>query len=523
MNPVAADVSPLTLPVRKIRADSRRLLRFRGSRRGASWGILTLGLALLFGLTPALAAANGAARGWERAVVSLEITRNQADFLQPWSTHPQSAAKAGIVVGPREILTTAFALDNRTLVRVQHGGRGSWADAEVVWVDYPANLALLTSTNAAFWTGLKPVALARTISRDRAIQVLRWRAGNLEVRKAEFNRFSVSNPSITDAAHVVLEINSEIDGAGWAEPVVSGKQVIGVVFAQTGNLCQVLPAPFLRSLLEARREGTFKGLGYFDFTWQPSENSETLRALKLPPERDGVVVIDVPKRPATTPVLQPRDILLEVDGFDVDVRGDYLDPIYGHLMLENLSTRNKWAGQPVALKIWREGRELDVVYTLPKVEVARRLVPESAHGTPPEYLILGGLILQPLTRNYLESWGQDWERRAPFRLAYFRNEEPSPERPSVVVLSQVLPDVFNLGYQDLRSLVLERINGRKVSGLNDVAPALAQAADGFHTFEFLKGESLQRLVLDARQLDAATQRVLQRYGIDEAALIRSGL
>jgi len=485
---------------------------------------LTFGLALFFGLTPVLtcAAANGAARGWERAVVSLEVTRNQADFLQPWSTHPQSAIKAGLVVGPREILTTAFALDNRTLVRVQHGGRGSWADAEVAWVDYPANLALLTSTNAAFWAGLKPVALARSISRDRAIQVVRWRAGNLEVRKAEFNRFNVSNASFADAAHVVLEINSEIDGAGWAEPVVSGKQVIGIVFAQTGNLCQVLPAPFVRSLLDAHREGKFKGLGYFDFTWQPSENPETLRALKLPPERDGVVVIEVPKRADTTPVLQPRDIILAVDGFDVDMQGDYVDPVYGHLMLENLSTRHKWAGDAVALRIWREGRELAVAYTLPKVEVARRLVPASAHDAPPEYLILGGLVFQPLTRNYLESWGQDWERRAPFRLAYFRNEEPSPERPSVVVLSQVLPDVFNLGYQDLRGLVLERINGRKVNSLNEVAPALGRAADGFHTFEFLKGESLQRLVLDARQLDAATQRVLQRYGIEEAAVIRTG-
>ena len=483
---------------------------------------LSVGFALIFGLTPALtgAAANGAARSWERTVVSIEITRNQADFLQPWSTRPQSATKAGIVVGPGEILTTAFALDNRTLVRMQHGGRGSWADAQVVWVDHPANLALLTSANAAFWAGLKPVPLARTISRDRAIQVIRWRAGNLEVRKAEFNRFNVSNASFADAAHVVLEINSEIDGAGWAEPVVSGKQVLGIVFAQTGNLCQVLPAPFIRSLLDGRRQRKFNGLGYFDFTWQPSENPETLRALKLPPERDGVVVIDVPKRADTRPVLQPRDIILEVDGFDVDMQGDYVDPVYGHLMLENLSTRNRWAGDAVTLKIWREGRELNVAYTLPKVEVARRLVPESAYDAPPEYLILGGLVFQPLTRNYLQSWGQDWERRAPFRLAYFRNEEPSPDRPSVVVLSQVLPDVFNVGYQDLRSLVLERINGRKINSLKDVVPALAQAADGFHKVEFLKGESLQRLVLDAGQLDAATQRVLQRYGIEEPSLIR---
>ena len=34
MNIEAADVSPLQLKFRKVRADSRRLLRFRGSRRG---------------------------------------------------------------------------------------------------------------------------------------------------------------------------------------------------------------------------------------------------------------------------------------------------------------------------------------------------------------------------------------------------------------------------------------------------------------------------------------------------------
>src|SRR5207253_10986542 len=48
---------------------------------------------------------------------------------------------------------------------------------------------------------------------------------------------------------------------------------------------------------------------------------------------------------------------------------------------------------------------------------------------------------------------QDWERRAPFRLAYFRSQDPTPERPAVVILSQVLPDFYNLGYQESRQLV----------------------------------------------------------------------
>jgi len=317
----------------------------------------------------------------------------------------------------------------------------------------------------------------------------------------------------------LLEVNSEIDGTGWSELVVSGRKVAGLVFAQTGNLCQVLPAPFLRSILDAEKKGTFKGLGYFDFTWQQTENPETLRYLRLPRDRDGVVIIEVPKKPGMTPVLQPRDLILQVDGFDVDAEGDYVDPLYGHLMLENLSVRNKWAGDKVSLKIWREGRALDAVYTLPKVEDASRLVPESPYDKDPEYLVLGGLVFQPLTKDFLRSWGQDWERRAPFRLAYFRNEEPSPERKAVVVLSQVLPDAYNLGYQEVRHIVLESVNAQKIGSLRDVQSALARSEDGFHRLEFLKGETLQRIVLDARQLEAATQRVLQRYGIEKAAVV----
>ncbi|PYL01119.1 MAG: hypothetical protein DME19_02690, partial [Verrucomicrobia bacterium] len=262
-------------------------------------------------------------------------------------------------------------------------------------------------------------------------------------------------------------------------------------------------------------------LGYFDFTWQPAENPETLDYLKLEGEKRGVVVIDAPKKSGVEPVVRPRDVLLQVDGFDIDTQGDYLDPGYGHLLLENISTRNKWAGDPVRLKIWRDGRAQDVVYRLPKAEDAARLVPEAPFDQEPEYLIAGGLVFQPLTKNYLRSWGQDWERRAPFRLAYFRNQDPAPERPAIVILSQVLPDIFNLGYQESRQLVLEKVNGQKVNYLSDLQQALQKPANGFHTLEFMKGDTLQRIVLDAATLEAATKRVLDRYGIGEEHVIIS--
>ena len=136
-------------------------------------------------------------------------------------------------------------------------------------------------------------------------------------------------------------------------------------------------------------------------------------------------------------------------------------------------------------------------------------------------MIVGGLVFQPLTKNYLRSWGQDWERRAPFRLAYFRSQDPTPERPAVVILSQVLPDFYNLGYQESRQLVVEKVNAQKVNYLSDLQQALKKPVNGFHILEFTKGETLQKIVLEAATLDAATKRVLDRYGIDKESVIVS--
>ena len=458
-----------------------------------------------------MGATSSANREWEHSIVSLEVTRKQYDFFLPWSKQVQNVVKAGIVLGSREILTTADGLENHTLIRLQKGGRGQWWNAQAKWIDYPANLAIISVTDEKFWSGLKPARLAESLARQGDLKIFRWRTGNLEARKAEFNRFTVGSGEKSDAARVQLELSSEIDHVGSSEPVVMGGKIIGLIFSQVENSCKVLPSPFIRSVLEARRRGNYHGLGYFDFTWQPAENPATLDFLKLTGNRRGVVTIDAPDKSG----LKPRDILLQIDGFDIDIQGDYLDPQYGHLLLENLSTRNKWAGDSVRLKIWRNGREREVSYRIPKAEDAAKLLPESEFDSEPEYLIAGGLVFQPLSKSYLRRWGQDWKRQAPFRLTYFQNENPTAKQPAVVVLSQVLPDVYNQGYQEARTLVLERVNGQPISRLPDLEKALKNSTNDFHIFEFQKGETWQRVVLDAKELETATGRVLQRYGIEK--------
>jgi hypothetical protein len=51
--------------------------------------------------------------------------------------------------------------------------------------------------------------------------------------------------------------------------------------------------------------------------------------------------------------------------------------------------------------------------------------------------------------------------------------------------------------------------------------ALKKPVNGFHTLDFMKGDTLQRIVLDAATTEAATKRVLERYGIDRENVIAS--
>jgi hypothetical protein len=456
---------------------------------------------------------------WEHSIVTLEVARKQYDYYQPWSKRTSRLQKAGLVVGEREILTTADELFDRTLVRLQKNGRGPWWIGEVSWIDYHANLALVTTAEADFWRGLKPATLGGAMPADGTLQILRWRAGNLENRRAEFTQFAVREGQLSSVNHVMLEVDCEIEGAGWGEPLVANSHVAGILTAHDGHTCTATPASFIKAILEARKKDQYHGLGFFHFYWQQAENPASLARLKLPGDPRGVIVIQVPARPdGCKQVLKPQDIILRIDGFDLDIQGDYTDPEFGHLMLENLATRGKWAGDDVKMQIWREGKSLEVTYRLPKFEYTNSLVPAATYDQEPEYLIVGGLVFQPVTDSYLQSWGSEWKRRSPFRLFYYRNEPSTKERPALVLLSQVLPDSYNIGYQEQKWLVVDKVNGQPVRRLADLRQALEKSAEGFHVIDFVQSDSLRRMVLGAGEAEhQATARVLKRYGINQAS------
>jgi hypothetical protein len=454
----------------------------------------------------------------ENSIVTIEVNRKVYDYLQPWTRRVEQVQKAGVVISAKEILTTAEFFGDQTLVRLQKGGSGKWWKGETKWVDYHANLAIVEVADGTFWNGLKPLKIGDAAPAKGEVQIARWRNGNLDLRRAEVSRLSLKKSRISFMEYLQMEIDTEAPGLGWSDAVLNKGKLVGLACSKEEHGCSAIPSSFIQHCLKGSKSDNYRGLGYFGFVWQRGENPATLDYLKLKGDAKGAIIIDVPlKEPGTE--LQPRDVILEVDGFKIDTQGNYKDPAYGNVSLENLATRQHWAGDELKFKVWRDGKPLDVKYRLPKIAYDIELVPQELFDREPEYVLLGGLLFQALSEPYLRSWGADWNRKAPFRLSYYAREKPQGKHTSLIVLSLVLPDPINLGYQDSRYLAVDQVNKQKIRSLTDLMEAIKKPENGFHTLEFRDGDSLKRMVLDANDLDRATQRIQQRYGIPKSSFI----
>lgn len=79
----------------------------------------------------------------------------------------------------------------------------------------------------------------------------------------------------------------------------------------------------------------------------------------------------------------------------------------------------------------------------------------------------------------------------------------------------VLPDPYNLGYHSLADLWVEQVNGQAIDSVEDVLEALKHPINGYDVVRFHPNPRIAEAVLDAANLEAATQRIAAAYGVPE--------
>jgi hypothetical protein len=473
--------------------------------------------AALAGARAEAASTTDPARG---ALVTLRITGQDWNWKTPWSKQgPWTRSVTGLVVPGQRILVATSWIGNHLLIEAQKRGEDLRTPARLVLSDPEGPLSLLAVDDPAFWTDLAPLPLAEEVPVEGELSVNRWlRSGQFESSRASARQARAGRHGSSRTSVLTLEVSSSLDGAGDSEVLIRDGRVVGLATAKQGETVSAIASPVLRQFLAEAALPEYRGFARAGIAWQDLTNADLRRYLGLLEGETGVRLTRVLPHGSGAAVLQPGDVVLEVAGRKLDPTGQFEHPRYGKMLFPLLLTDGARPGDSLRFKVLRDGARLDLDVVLKRMRADDDRVPPYVLGRGPEYEVAGGLVFQELTAPYLSTWG-DWSRRGPTRLliAYDRDGlEPTPEAPRIVLLTSVLPDPCNLGYQDLRDLIVKRVNGVEVGSVADVRRAFASTPNGFHVVEFLPGQGPSRIVLDAAEVTQAESRIRSLYGAGAA-------
>jgi hypothetical protein len=93
-------------------------------------------------------------------------------------------------------------------------------------------------------------------------------------------------------------------------------------------------------------------------------------------------------------------------------------------------------------------------------------------------------------------------------LNYYFLGVPTTERKNIVVLTSILPDEINVGYENLTDIDIVQANGRRISTLQDLVDAVETNTQPYHVFLNKSGD---QIVLDRAKAQERSAEILQRY------------
>ncbi len=470
---------------------------------------------------PAPAEAPVSANGTLRAgVVSVRITGQDWNWRAPWEKQPPwTRTVTGLVVPGQRILVASTAFGNPLLVEAQKLGGDARTVARVELVDHEGPLALVAVDDPAFWEGLQPLPIEPRVWGEGAVQILRWqRTGLLDAYPGTLRQVRSGRHGLSQTSLLTIDVASSAEGLGESEVVVANGRVAGLVTGRAGDTYAAIAAPVLAQFLGGAAKGDWRSFARAGLAWQDLTNPALREWLGLAPGETGIRLTRVLPYGSAGSVLKPGDVVLELGGAKLDPTGYYEHPLYGRMLFALLFSDGRRPGDTMPVRILRDGQRLDLQLELRAMRPEQDRVPPYVYGRGPDYVVKGGLVFQELTRPYLASWG-DWTRRAPPRLliAIDRDDDQATDEPQqrIVLLSSVLPDVANLGYQELRDQIVERVNGRPVPDLAALREAFGSATSGFHVIDLVSGQAASRIVIDAAEAEASAERLRRAYGIEQ--------
>ncbi|GAB2281478.1 Protease Do-like 2, chloroplastic [Dionaea muscipula] len=447
------------------------------------------------------------------AVVKVYCTHIEPDYSLPWQKKRQyTSTGSAFMIGDGKLLTNAHCVEHGTQVKVKRRGDDQKYVAKVLARGIDCDIALLSVDNEEFWNDIEPLQFGKLPHLQDSVTVVGYPLGGdtISVTKGVVSRIEVTSYAHGSSDLLGIQIDAAINPGNSGGPAFNSKgQCIGVAFQvlrsdDAENIGYVIPTTVVSHFLtDYARNGKYTGFPCLGVLLQKLENPALRSCLKAS-SNEGVLVRRVEPTSSAHSVLMEGDVIVSFDGVRVGSEGTVPFRLTERIAFGYLISR-KFSGDIVELGIIRSGAYMTVQTVInPRVH----LVPYHIEGGQPSYLIVSGLVFTPLSEPLIneeceEAMGLKLLAKARYSSARFKGEQ-------IVILSQVLANEVNIGYEDMNNLQVLKFNGTPIKNIHHLAHLVDSCKDKYLVFEF---EDKYLAVLEKEAAMSASSCVLKDYGI----------
>lgn len=449
-----------------------------------------------------------------KSLARISNTSQEPNYKQPWLPGmTMSSTGTGWVVSKNRILTNAHVVSNARFLTLEKERDPKKYIAEVEHVAHDCDLAVLKVQDPSFFEGTIPLDLGGIPEVESEVSVYGYPIGGdrLSVTRGVVSRvdFRPYAHSGIDS-HLTIQIDAAINPGNSGGPVLQKGKVVGVAFQGfSGDVAQnvgyMIPTPVIRRFLTDISDGTYDRYMDLSITTFNTLNPAMRAGLGLPNNDLGVLVSSVASAGVCNGYVRPGDVVLAIDGLPVASDGT-VELDNERVQMAEVAER-KFRGDSVKIRLLRDRKEMET--TVPLSNAWPFAMQANQFDVKPTYVIFGGLLFQPLSRNLLSSV-QFQNPRLTYFFEAFVPKEIYKEHPEIIVLSNILADPINTYFNEFREGVVDEINAKPVRTLKDVADAFAQNSD-FYVVKFIGNG--RPLVLERSAVEAARERIRGRYGL----------
>ena len=432
----------------------------------------------------------------QQSLLRVNVSNQAHNFRIPWQKdNPGGKRGLGALLSGNRVLVTAELVANSTYIDIEQPVSGRKLTAKVATIDYECNLAILTAAGEAdgFFDDLIPLELGQDARFGDQLEV--WQIepnGTPVTTEVEVSQVMVGGYFLSGQYFLQYKATGNVQyrSGTFTLPVVKDGKLCGLLlrYSSKEELSTILPTPIVRHFLEDAKDGYYDGFPNLGVGYSQPLDDQFRGFLGLNGS-GGVYVAGVREGASADEAgVESGDVILSINGHAIDSRGNYEDKEYGLLNLSHLVRGDAYVGDEVKITLLREGKRLKLKAKLKRKAPEDFLVDPYMFDRGGKYLIMGGLLFQELTRPYLESFGNEWATRAPFKLVYAMGHPKKYQdegRRKLVFLAGVLPTRSVQGYERLGGVIVESVNGQAINDIRDLDLAFNKPGEnGLHEIRF---------------------------------------